>query len=352
VTSPATARHERSRVQPEQRRGAVWLADAIRALDLLQPDAATTGEVLEMLGLRPPAPRPPAAFVAPVSGTGPSPPEPTVVTPPLTAREVAATHEATTGPPALHHGPETRPVIDAADRADSSAPRPIPLLGDVLPLPPAPSEEAASLLPPGLQRAILASLSSREAPVGEVDVEVIVQLLAERAAIRSLPRRSTVTTGRGLQLLLDFGDGMLGFQRDRDEAWDAVTTVAGADGLEVLRFAGTPLDDPGAGPGPRWTWVNYHAPGWGRPVLVISDLGTAATAQPRDLVVNHWIETAKMLRLAGCPVTALVPAPAERVAPELKTAMGVVPWDRSTGVRDAVAAARRAARRLPRAEPW
>jgi hypothetical protein len=328
----------------------VWLADSVRAVTALEPDAATTIEVLELLGLRS-TPLPLPAFEVVVADTGPVATEPTTVPPP-TARAVAAARQSTGRPPPPLQGPALPPVIEAADPAAAVAPRPIPNLREVLPVPPtAPQAEAASLLPPGQQRAILARLCGREEPLGDIDVDVMVELLAERAAVHSLPRRPVVTTGRGLQLLLDFGDGMRGFQRDRREVLEAVTTVAGADGLEVLRFAGTPLDDPGAGPGPRWTWGPYSAPAWGRPVLVISDLGSPAGTQ-RDAIVGRWIETARMLRIAGCPVTALVPTTAARVAPELQAAMGVVQWDRTTGVRDAVAAARRAARRVPKEAPW
>ena len=351
MTGPATTRPHRSPAPgPGQYRPAVWLADAVRAFAALEPDAATTTAVLELLGLRP-APRPllPELVVS-VTGAVPVLPEPTVVAPP-TSRAVAATRESTGRAPPSSQGPASRPVIEADDRAAAVAPRPVPLLRDVLPpLPPALHDEPASLLPPGQQRAILARLSSRAAPLGDIDVDVLVQLLAERAAVQSLPRHPAVTTSRGLQLLLDFGDGMQGFQRDRREVLEAVRAVAGADGLEVLRFGGTPLDDPGAGPGPRWTWEPYSAPAWGRPVLIISDLGTAARATPRDAIVNRWIETARMLRIAGCPVTALVPTSPARVATELQAAVGVVPWDRTTGVRDAVAAAKRAARRLPKEE--
>jgi hypothetical protein len=335
----------------DDRRAALWWGDAVRALTALQPDDATARTILAMLGLHEPVPgAPPVAVAPPAAAPATREPGP----PPLpTSRAVAA--GAT--PPRPPSAPQTfavAPVVEADEPAARSGapPRPLPLLADVLPPPPPPATEPAGLLPPGQQRTILATLASRRAPVGDVDVDALVEVIAQRQPLRTLPRKPAVTTRRGLQVLLDFGEGMRGFQRDRDEVWAAITVVAGSDGLDVLRFASTPLEEPGAGPGPKPTWRRYEPPAWGRPVLVVSDLGTAHPGHRRAAVVAAWVETAHRLRQAGCPVTALVPAPAERVAPELHAAMGVVTWDRTTGVRDAVAAMRRAGRRLPEEDPW
>jgi hypothetical protein len=334
----------------EDRRAAVWWGDAVRALTALQPDDVTARTILAMLGLHEPvkaaAPPTVAPPIAPLAPREPWPP------PPPTSRAVAAAR--TPSRPAAPHTFAVPPVVEADAPADrrGAPPRPLPLLADVLPTPPPAVTEPAGLLPPGQQRTILATLASRRAPVGDVDVDALVDVIAQRQPLRSLPRKPAVTTRRGLQVLLDFGEGMRGFQRDRDEVWAAITLVAGSDGLDVLRFASTPLEEPGAGPGPKPTWRRYEPPAWGRPVLVVSDLGTAHPGHRRAAVVAGWVETAHLLRQAGCPVTALVPAPAERVAPELHAAMGIVTWDRSTGVRDAVAAMRRAGRRLPEEDPW
>jgi hypothetical protein len=125
----------------------------------------------------------------------------------------------------------------------------------------------------------------------------------------------------------------------------AVDRIAGPDGLEILRFAGTPLDAPGAGSGPRWTWLPYRPAG--RPVVAVTDLGALAPHEDRTAVQERWRRFAALLREAGCPFVALCPVPLVRLGP-IRAAIAVVTWDRSTGVRDAVLAARRAGGRRPR----
>jgi hypothetical protein len=332
------------------RRAEIWLGDAVRALGALQPDGASCVEVLQLLGLRA-VPRLAVAAKpsVPVSVVETSRTSPQRVPPP-TADEVAARHAVGWSP--MPYQSALPPEIEPDPGGQSVAPRRLPSLADVLPVARPARPAPSSLLPPGQQRAIVASLASRRDHVGDLDAELLVRLLAERRPIPDLPRLPAFTTRRGLQLLLDHGEGMSGFQRDRDEVAAVVSLVAGTDGLEVLRFAGSPLDEPGAGDGPKWTWQPYRVPATGRPVLVVSDLGTGHDPLERPSVVARWVETAHALRVAGCPVTALVPAPAHRVAPELHAVMGVVSWDRSTGVRDAVAAIRRAGRRLPEEDPW
>jgi hypothetical protein len=333
------------------RRAEIWLGDAVRAFGALQPDGGASIEVLQLLGLRgvshPAAAATPAIPVPVVETRRPIPDRPA----PATAEDVAARLRPAWSP--MPYQPALPPEIEPEpDGVTATPPRRLPSLADVLP-PARPHRPAPnSLLRPGQQRAIVASLASRRDHVGDVDTELLVRLLAERRPIPDLPRLPAFTTRRGLQLLLDHGEGMSGFQRDRDEVAAVVSLVAGTDGLEVLRFARSPLDEPGAGDGPKWTWQPYRVPATGRPVLVVSDLGTGYDGLERLSVVARWAETAQMLRVAGCPVAALVPAPLHRVAPELHAAMGIVSWDRTTGVRDAIAAIRRAGRRLPEEDPW
>jgi hypothetical protein len=81
---------------------------------------------------------------------------------------------------------------------------------------------------------------------------------------------------------------------------------------------------------------------------VLSDLAALSPPGDRVEVEDGWCRFAALLHEAGCPVVALVPAPPRRVPPRVRASVAVVPWDRPTSVRDAVAAARRAGGRLQR----
>lgn len=333
---------------PARRRATLWLGDALRVAAALDVDAEAAGDVLAVLGLRSaPAPdvpastgdvtgaRPPA--IAPRPGRQQSrPTAPTV-------REAVAGH-----PPPVAGAPET-PVVEhlPPDPLRAQAPpRDLPRLADVLPTPTTERGRYEPLLPPQQQRAVLAALCRSRTPDGDLDLEVVVDRIARGEPVRHLPRTARATNRRGVQVLLDFGDGMRPFVQDQDEACAALERIAGPDGFEVLRFAGTPLDDPGAGPGPVWTWRPYAPPAGHRPVLVLSDLGAGADPLERPALQLRWTRFARLVRAAGNQVVALAPVPPQRLPPELRAVLPVVTWDRGTRVADAV---RVANQRLSRA---
>ena len=323
----------------------IWLGDAVRAMALLKTDDATAITVMRMLGLVGAASSHTETDndETPVAAGGAETPRPANrgVCPVASPQPVPATA------PTAGLAPAVMPVVDVERRAPTSPPLRIPSLLDVLPEKPEPLDQSSTLLPTLQQRAIVSSMSALVARVGEVDIDALVTLLSERKDIVDIPLLPARTGRRGLQLLLDFGEGMRGFQSDRDEVWAVVSNVAGADGLEVLRFAGSPVDEHGAGPGPKPTWRTYIPPPAGRPVLVVSDLGTGPSTKLRHVVVEQWRRAAGLWRTAGNPVTALVPTPIDRVDRSLRGLISVVQWDRSTSVRDATKAARSASRRLP-----
>ena len=165
---------------------------------------------------------------------------------------------------------------------------------------------------------MLAALCRSRTPDGDLDLEVVVDRIARGEPVRHLPRTARATNRRGVQVLLDFGDGMRPFVQDQDEACAALERIAGPDGFEVLRFAGTPLDDPGAGPGPVWTWRPYAPPAGHRPVLVLSDLGAGADPLERPALQLRWTRFARLVRACRQPGGGAGPgasaAPAARAA--------------------------------------
>lgn len=335
----------------------IWLGDAVRVCAALAVEEQTVERVLEMLGLREEAEGAAdldVATVAPVfqplrPRLAPAEPSRHRQRPQPTARDVVAPRRGLDA----EREPTGAPLPPAVEvtRGDRRPPRPLPSLADVL-LPPPEGVilEPADLLDPARQRAVLTPLCSGPAPTGQPDVEALVERLARRQPLVTIPREVTVTTRRGVQLLLDHGPAMLPFWRDQQTMEGTLRRIAGPDGFEVLHFAGTPLDPPGAGTGPQWTWSSYRPPLSAIPVLVLTDLGSAPSGPEtpdRREVVDRWLRFATLVRSAGCPLVALVPAPVSRIPQAVRRVIAVVSWDRPTGVRDTVAAARRASGRVP-----
>lgn len=330
---------------------AIWLGDALRAAAALQADRDTTELILRLLDLLPAAPdvkRPSPARLASLAPpwNGPAVPPGTPRTAP-SARSVAAEGLAARQPTSAD--PRPPPTVEQVEVPAPRAPAALPSLADVLePAPPRRRPEPAELFQPDRQRAVLTALCSGPAPTGEPDIDAAVEIAARGEPLLTLPAEIRPTTRRGMQLLIDQGEAMLPFARDQEQLRRTITLLAGPDGFEVVHFARTPLDPPGAGTGPMWTWRPYRPQLPGQPVLVLSDLGALSPPGDRIDVEDGWRRFATLLHEAGCPLVALVPAPQRRLPTLLRSVIAVVPWDRPTGVRDAVAAARRAGGRLQR----
>jgi hypothetical protein len=321
--------------EPPRRPPAIWLGDVVRvsmALGITVDAAART------LGL-----------VAPVTLTAPRNTNPdSVRTPRLPTAHLPAPAQAAptvrdtvrARPPDAPEPGAAAPLIERIppDAARSGiAPRALPEVADVLTSPPRgpTGGDSADLLPPGRHRAILAALCRSTGP-GEIDVDAAVDRISRREPLHRLPVTAVPTTRRGVQVLVDYGDGMRPFLRDQRDVVRALERLAGPDGLEVLRFAGTPLDEPGTGPGPAWTWGPYRPPMNGQPIVVLSDLGAGAGHPDRRAVQQRWLGLATRWRAGGHQVVALVPVPPSRLPDRLRAALPVLMWDRSARVADAV----------------
>ncbi|MHA3700895.1 hypothetical protein ACXR2U_01810 [Jatrophihabitans sp. YIM 134969] len=325
------------RPPPTARAPRIWAADAARALDALQPDAETTAEILRVLGLQstlaasgpiPPAPARAAAVPGPSAPRRPS-----------SAAAVRVEPSTPAGEPAPVRTPAT--VDELPTRSPATSPVRLPELAEVLRPPVAPSTLPASdLLAPSRQRAVVGAVVSARAPSGELDVAAIVDALVVGRPLVSLPQLTRTTTRRGLQLLVDLGPSMTPFDRDQRRIRRTVEQIAGPDGLQVLRFRGSPLAEPGAGRGPIWGWRPYRPPTTPRPIVVLSDLGLLTP----DGFNPDWQRFVRLCHEARCPVVALVPVPPHRVPAAVRRVLAVVHWDRATTVRDCAIAARRAAR--------
>lgn len=338
---------------PDALRPEIGLGDAVRVSAALGLDPARAMRVLGLLPALPPAeesrpaaepqrpdrPDRPASPVAAMPGR--HLPEPGDHPPPAFTEEMPERQRPR--PPLIKAHPTGGPRV-------SGPPATIPPVNDVLATPGRPVVlPDPSLLPPTRRRAILAALCRTTGP-GEIDVPELVRRLARAEPVDRLPTTLVPTMRRGVQVLVDLGPGMQPFLGDQRSVVDMLHRLIGQEGLEVLRFAGTPLDEPGVGPGPIWTWRPYRPPIDDRRVLVLSDLGSGPGHSDRHAVWARWLRFAALFRHVGRPMVALVPVPAQRLPAVLRARMPMVTWDRSTRVADAARAAgtaHRSRRRRP-----
>jgi hypothetical protein len=181
--------------------------------------------------------------------------------------------------------------------------------------------------------AILHAALGTDAGDGDIDIDLLVPLLAAREPITSIPYESRPSLLRGVQLLIDVGPGMAPFRRDARHLARAVTRLVGITQTQEAWFDRSPLD--GIGRGPLSTWSRaYEPPPPRTPVLLVTDLGIAWTTNGRGAAPGEWLRFVELLRRRGSGVVAFVPYPASRWPASLASALPIIAWDRPTGVTD------------------
>ncbi|MER6913434.1 hypothetical protein ABT354_17345 [Streptomyces sp. NPDC000594] len=334
-------------------RGEISLGDLYRAVTGLRPaDAGTVAAMAGLLGLaeevcparddRPAPRRPDPSPLLPPPPTLPPPPPRALVTP---ERVPWPEPRATSVPES--HGPAVRfaeraprfsltPVDGLLTRTVSApggtaGPTPEPLLRPVvttaLPHEPPWKREWA--------RGVMVAALSIPVESREFDQRELLRRVARQDALRSVPRRSRLTTRLGAQLLLDHGPAMAPFQDDRAWVRELAASVAGRDRLDVLRFRGTPgrgvvrRDPLDRGP--------YRAPQPGTPVVLFSDLGRTRHPLPDRWAPRpgEWTAFLDGVTRAGCPVICVTPYPGTDYPAALRRTVAFVPLDRSLSLRHA-----------------
>jgi len=127
------------------------------------------------------------------------------------------------------------------------------------------------LFEPKWQRAIITKLASVTVPLGEPDLERVVDRIASGQALLTIPRRGIPTTAKGLQMLIDQGDSLEPFRLDVAELVRAFQRTVGPARVAVQSFRGLP--EWGCAIGIEW--ADYRLPPAGTSVVVVSDLGLA-----------------------------------------------------------------------------
>lgn len=183
------------------------------------------------------------------------------------------------------------------------------------------------LLPERIAAATVEAVTAIRQPDGALDVSRIVERIASAQPLHHLPCRPRPTLRRGLQLLLDMGEGMMPFRGDQAALRRRILTVVGDELVNVQRFVGTPLRKAGAGP--AFTWDRYASPPPGTPVVVVSDVGIGwPPLHGADRATeNEWLAFAQRLAAADCPLTIIVPYPPARWPKRLARAARQVAWE-------------------------
>jgi hypothetical protein len=304
----------RSRREAAGERPGVWLADVLRALGALRPStAADRRAIAHGLGFRIPG-----ADADAVHG-------------PIPADEVELS-TAPAEPPAERPAPILE-ILEPAERA-TIAGGPVTSATAV----PVFTADALDVLPPFMpllrpdwSRGVLAAANETLVPDGPIDVDAMVERAARLEPLETVPRRPRPSLHRGVQLLVDIGEGMQPFRRDQEALAEATRSVVGKQAVEVLYFRDCPTRPEDAGPGSVWTWTRYRAPDPRRPVLVLSDFGIGGPPlRPGSSSVAEWVALARRLARRESRLSGLVPYPPARLPPGLRAVARLVEWDRST----------------------
>ncbi|MBL8291574.1 MAG: hypothetical protein JNN08_07050 [Bryobacterales bacterium] len=178
-------------------------------------------------------------------------------------------------------------------------------------------------------RAILSGALATPSLSGPLDLAKVIEAVSRAEFLSTVPCQKLPTLVRGVQLLLDSGESMQPFAKDQSILRAALTSVVGRDRTEVVYFEGSPLR--GTGTGLKEDWADYRVPAAATPVVLVTDLGIGRP--PSSAAVadeSEWLEFARFVARAQCPVAALVPYPTKRWPPALSRHMTIIQWDRTT----------------------
>jgi hypothetical protein len=321
---------------------AIWLGDLLRARALLGPlDEAQTAFVARLLGLAPVAHVP-----WDVTHDEPSRPAAEDIEDDLDAAH-ARSHDMQI-PSAT--GESERPAharLEPVGRVPGATMRP---WEEVEALEPYVSERHGAPLPheplwePRWTRELVTAALATSTAGLAIDERRAVDVIARARPLTVVPRVPRRTLALGVQVLVDVGEGMAPYARDRTRLAGEIREVVGRTRTSVLRFSGSPAR--GAGPGARPAWRRYVPPDHGTPVVALTDLGIGASSLDAGArPTADWLDVACRLERRDSRLIALVPYPPRRWPMPLRRAITIVHWDRTTTVAEVLERVARAERR-------
>ncbi|HEX8081232.1 MAG TPA: hypothetical protein VF557_13565 [Jatrophihabitans sp.] len=295
----------------EENRGTVGWGDAITAAaELALTAAEDLDELVELLGLRAPAPGPEDDPL----------PEPGQVEQPVDV-EPAGPAWATLPP-----GYDDLPMAqDQRTFVEALSDLPVDVFGSTAaPLAPITSLTAAvpyePPIPATLLRAAMTMLVRRDHRSDDIDLDQVIESIAEQQPLVTLPRVVEPSTQRGVAIVADVGASMLPYLADVRAFVGEVEHVVGESNTTV-----------------EWVDHDQHGPhdavdpeelfASGRPVLVISTLGAARAPGSSAIGRLRWLEFAEAARQHDADVLALVPHRLRSWPDDLARAIRLVAWD-------------------------
>jgi hypothetical protein len=319
-------------------RSIISLGDALRAMHALKPaDTETCEAVRSMLGLYDEeiiTPANPSIGAALPSSKGGLRPESVNAPQPLRWRREPEMKNRAIPPPAVAVGKAVAYTLTQV--TNGSGPSEVPaslakgkdLAADATTEAPAPLPLFSRLQRRGILSAALATYANE----GDIDLDAAIESLAALRPLTRLPRIPAPTLRRGVQLLIDRGDGMDPFLADEDGLIRQLDDILSDDRLEVLYFAECPTRGVADRPaGPRRPW---RAPPSRVPVLILTDLGIGGPLLADDRAsVREWLRFAQSVRTLGHRPIGLVPYEARRWPPLLSRAMVLLHWSELTTAR-------------------
>jgi hypothetical protein len=288
----------------------VGIADVIRAITALRPNAAGLEAVVEMCG----------HGVVPELATKPraTPPDDDEPDSDLDAdgRGTASAASSQALPPsALRLKPVRQGAMPIATQD--------PLGGGAAPVGSAPTFEGLLTVRDAAE--LLRFAASVPMLTEAVDVDRVAEELAHARPLTELPRLRVPSLALGAQALVDVGESMEPFLEDQQQLLQRFENNLRAR-AEILYFA----DDPELGAGPdrrKRSWKPYGLPESGTPVIALTDLGCGFPR--RAVAARAWVALAERLRRRGSRLVVFAPVRLERIPPELRRAGDLVFWDRS-----------------------
>jgi hypothetical protein len=179
------------------------------------------------------------------------------------------------------------------------------------------------------QTAILSTALATYVNEGRPLIEPLIRAISRATLLTELPRRSRPTLRRGVQVLVDTGDGMIPFDPDVQTLVERVRKSVGQGRTEVLSFTGTPLR--GVNSGAPEEGKPWRPPMRGTPLLILTDLGLGGpTMSSHRAYVAEWARFARSAHDAGCLPVVLVPYKPERWPRTLRDCLTLLHWERKT----------------------
>ena len=307
-------------------RGDIWTADLVRAVHDLHPaDDHTRDVIASVLGFEPKAPEPPP--LPPTSD--PQDVIPIATTPgPSAADEQSSAPDLLSRQTAIERLPSLPPQVSIGVDVEFEPVDPL-----LLEAPAAGESPAISPLLSALAgRFIAKELVSSERVGHEPDLERLIAHMARQELPNPIPLEMHRTLARGVQVLVDRGEGMEPFAADQEAFVDLLRRLVGDALVSVQTIYEAPdRTDP---------LCPWEPPPPGTPVLALTDLGLGSRAELSNAeLIAAWRTAAAVLAPRRSTMVGLIPYPRDRWPGELAAVVRFAEWDRPT-----TAAAARVAR--------